>query len=333
MVIVRSSLLQGLGILLTCFGTVHEALATDEPDFDPQTLAQALDPASYVVRGHPVFSRVDTAGSGERYHDVGGRLSGEALDLSSAPYEPWEKDIDAIHFMLSDAKRRRIYLEEFRRALTLQLGRERYLRLDFYERWAIAVEILLVEKGLISPIDVGSLSFDANVLCNPRTKNGVGDGVKDQRLIDRDEAKRRVNLVKQALIDRGIMTQDEILSGEDEALGSGQGVLAAMPDADGLVADMGGGSLELVRVAGDAVLQRTSLRLGTMRVAEIRASGHGKLRRHVQTVLGKLAWLDDCAGRPLYLVGGAWRALAHGAVMPRKTFLTVRPTPGGWSSP
>jgi exopolyphosphatase/guanosine-5'-triphosphate,3'-diphosphate pyrophosphatase len=103
----------------------------------------------------------------------------------------------------------------------------------------------------------------------------------------------------------------EILSGEDEALGSGQGVLAAMPDADGLVADMGGGSLELVRVAGDGVLQRTSLRLGTMRVAEIRASGHGKLRRHVQSVLGKLTWLDDCAGRPLYLVGGAWRALAR----------------------
>ncbi|WP_295635696.1 Ppx/GppA family phosphatase [Novosphingobium sp.] len=103
----------------------------------------------------------------------------------------------------------------------------------------------------------------------------------------------------------------EILSGEDEAVGSGQGVLAAMPGADGLVADMGGGSLELVRVAGDAVLQRTSLRLGTMRVAEIRASGHGKLRRHVQTVLGKLAWLDNCAGRPLYLVGGAWRALAR----------------------
>jgi exopolyphosphatase/guanosine-5'-triphosphate,3'-diphosphate pyrophosphatase len=103
----------------------------------------------------------------------------------------------------------------------------------------------------------------------------------------------------------------EILSGEDEAVGSGQGVLAAMPQADGLVADMGGGSLELVRVAGDAVLQRTSLRLGTMRVAEIRSSGHGKLRRHVQTVLGKLDWLGDCAGRPLYLVGGAWRALAR----------------------
>ena len=103
----------------------------------------------------------------------------------------------------------------------------------------------------------------------------------------------------------------EVLSGEEEAVGSGHGVLAAMPHADGLVADMGGGSLELVRVADDAVLQRVSLRLGTMRVAEIRSSGHGKLRRAVQARLAKLDWLGECAGKPLYLVGGAWRALAR----------------------
>ena len=103
----------------------------------------------------------------------------------------------------------------------------------------------------------------------------------------------------------------EILSGEDEAVGAGEGVLAATPHADGLVADMGGGSLELVRVKDDTVLSRASLRLGTMRVAEIRASGHGKLRRQVGAMLGTLDWLGECAGRPLYLVGGAWRALAR----------------------
>lgn len=70
MVVVRSSLLQGLSIVLTCLGPVHEALATEESDFDPQTLAQALDPASYVVRGRPVSSRVDIAGPGERFQDV-----------------------------------------------------------------------------------------------------------------------------------------------------------------------------------------------------------------------------------------------------------------------
>lgn len=103
----------------------------------------------------------------------------------------------------------------------------------------------------------------------------------------------------------------EVLSGEDEAVGSGHGVLAATPDADGLVADMGGGSLELVRVADDRVLRTASFPLGAMRVAEVRARGHGKLRRHVEAALKSLGWLDECAGRPLYLVGGAWRTLAR----------------------
>jgi nitrile hydratase subunit alpha len=146
----------------------------------------------------------------ERYHDVGGRID-SALDLTSVDYEPWEKDIDAIHFMLADAKRRRVLLEEFRRALTLQLGRDRYLRLDFYERWAIAIEILLVEKGVISPIDVGGSGFDLNVLYHQRAISSLRDGEpENQRAIDRQEAQRRVALLKQALIDRGIVTQEEI---------------------------------------------------------------------------------------------------------------------------
>lgn len=145
----------------------------------------------------------------ERYHDVGGRIDAP-LDLSRSGYEPWEKEIDAIHFMLADAKRRRIFLEEFRRALTLQLGRERYLRLDFYERWAIAIEVLLVEKGLISPVDVGSSGFDLNVLQHQRAPVSAEDAASKQRVTDRQEAERRSMLLKQALIERGVMTQHEI---------------------------------------------------------------------------------------------------------------------------
>ena len=42
----------------------------------------------------------------------------------------------------------------------------------------------------------------------------------------------------------------EILSGADEAMAGARGVLGAIPDAAGVVADLGGGSLELVRVGG-----------------------------------------------------------------------------------
>ena len=103
----------------------------------------------------------------------------------------------------------------------------------------------------------------------------------------------------------------ELLSGEDEAIAAGFGVISALPDADGLVADMGGGSLELVRVADREVHERTSLPLGAMRVASIRATGTGRLRKVVRAKLAELDWIGAVAGKPLYLVGGAWRTLAR----------------------
>mgnify|MGYP000028146652 CR=1 FL=1 len=103
----------------------------------------------------------------------------------------------------------------------------------------------------------------------------------------------------------------EILDGNAEGQASGYGVIAGAPEADGLVADMGGGSLELVRVCDGQVGDRTSLALGAMRVAEIRSRGPGKLRKKLRTLLSRLDWAGEAAGRPLYLVGGSWRALAR----------------------
>src|SRR3569623_2387894 len=41
-----------------------------------------------------------------------------------------------------------------------------------------------------------------------------------------------------------------VLAGEDEARIAAEGVVAGIPDADGLVADLGGGSLDMVTVKG-----------------------------------------------------------------------------------
>jgi exopolyphosphatase/guanosine-5'-triphosphate,3'-diphosphate pyrophosphatase len=103
----------------------------------------------------------------------------------------------------------------------------------------------------------------------------------------------------------------ELLSGEEEANAAGFGVISTNPAATGLVADLGGGSLELVRIGGGEVLERVSLPLGAMRVAAIRAGGQGKLRRVVGELCARHGWLDQVAGARLYLVGGAWRALAR----------------------
>ena len=103
----------------------------------------------------------------------------------------------------------------------------------------------------------------------------------------------------------------ELLSGDQEAQAAGLGVISAHPQARGLVADMGGGSLELVRVAGGEVHEKISLLFGAMRVASIRAGGRGQLRKALHKATEPHHWLREVAGQPLYLVGGAWRALAR----------------------
>jgi exopolyphosphatase/guanosine-5'-triphosphate,3'-diphosphate pyrophosphatase len=102
----------------------------------------------------------------------------------------------------------------------------------------------------------------------------------------------------------------ELLSGEEEAIGAGYGVLSAIPDADGIVGDLGGGSLELIRVGGGAVRDRVSFPLGVLRVAAIRKEP-GALQRRVAKLIEDAGWSRRGAGLPLYLVGGSWRSMAR----------------------
>lgn len=100
-----------------------------------------------------------------------------------------------------------------------------------------------------------------------------------------------------------------VLSGEDEARLSAYGVMAGFPQAEGIVGDLGGGSLELVRVGGEQVHEMATLPLGPLRLNEAMAQGEtiGTLARKS---LGGVDWLADAEGATLYAVGGAWRSLA-----------------------
>ena len=102
----------------------------------------------------------------------------------------------------------------------------------------------------------------------------------------------------------------ELLSGEQEGRASGFGVISAFPTADGIVGDLGGGSLELARVRGGDVHETISLPLGVLRLAGMK-KGRGVLDRHVRKLLVKAGWQDIERDLPLWLVGGSWRALAR----------------------
>ena len=97
-----------------------------------------------------------------------------------------------------------------------------------------------------------------------------------------------------------------VLSGEEEACASAYGAIGAFPDAEGVVADLGGGSLELVAVANGSCGEGATFPLGTLRLPALREGGD--FERKVEEMLRKSRW---ARGRgPLYMVGGTWRAFA-----------------------
>lgn len=102
----------------------------------------------------------------------------------------------------------------------------------------------------------------------------------------------------------------EVLTAEEEARLAGEGVLSAIPGADGIVGDLGGGSLELADVRGGMVRTAISLPLGVLRVDDD-ADGERQALDILRAGLKQSGLADASAGRPLYMVGGSWRALAR----------------------
>ena len=101
-----------------------------------------------------------------------------------------------------------------------------------------------------------------------------------------------------------------ILSGEEEAATSADGLLLGVPGADGILGDIGGGSLEVVDLDAGRLRASASLPLGVIRLAERAGGDPVRARAIAEEALSAIPWLGRGQGRDLYLVGGAWRALA-----------------------
>lgn len=112
-----------------------------------------------------------------------------------------------------------------------------------------------------------------------------------------------------------------VLSGEEEADVSAFGVIGAFPGAKGVVADLGGGSLELVGIENGACAEGVSLPLGTLRLPALRQHGASKFRKAIRGELKHAGWAAAHGG-PLFMVGGTWRAMAAYAMHKSKYPLT-----------
>ncbi|MBV9825071.1 MAG: Ppx/GppA family phosphatase [Alphaproteobacteria bacterium] len=105
----------------------------------------------------------------------------------------------------------------------------------------------------------------------------------------------------------------QIIPGAEEARLSASGVLAGMRRLDGIVGDLGGGSVELIPVnsaAREQIGTGVSLPIGALRLAELGDNRRAVLAA-IERAIDGVGLLRRCAGKSLYLVGGAWRALAR----------------------
>jgi exopolyphosphatase/guanosine-5'-triphosphate,3'-diphosphate pyrophosphatase len=102
--------------------------------------------------------------------------------------------------------------------------------------------------------------------------------------------------------------QLRILKGEEEAHYSALGVLAGAPDAEGVVGDLGGSSLELVRLNAGHPGLGISLPLGPFALGQGRPFDAAAVRREAAR---RLNGASAFRAARFYAVGGAWRALAQ----------------------
>jgi hypothetical protein len=85
-------------------------------------------------------------------HDVGGTSAGP-VDTEPHKMSFWEKQIDAIHTLLGDEKRR-ITVRDQNRYFIESLGHDVYQRLNYYERWTAAMALQLVRKDVLSQDEI-----------------------------------------------------------------------------------------------------------------------------------------------------------------------------------
>jgi exopolyphosphatase / guanosine-5'-triphosphate,3'-diphosphate pyrophosphatase len=114
-----------------------------------------------------------------------------------------------------------------------------------------------------------------------------------------------------SLAERTIGADIDVLSGAREAELTALGVISGVHRADGVVGDLGGGSLELVDVHGTRASHGLTRPLGGLALADISAKSVKKAEKFVKKTLAALPVLKGCADRNFYAVGGTWRSLAR----------------------
>lgn len=178
--------------------------------------------------------------------------------------------------------------------------------------WTVFNEKVLAGLGRDLP-DTGRLS-DYGVqmaLGALRRFRAVLDGVRPDEIFTAAtaavrEAKDGPEFIARVEAETGLKIR--VIAGQEEARLSALGVVTGHPGADGVVGDLGGSSLELVRVSKGKPGSGVTLPLGPFALGAPHHFDAEAVRAEVGKRLAKVA--KDYRGARFYAVGGAWRNIA-----------------------
>src|SRR5579871_1381328 len=106
-------------------------------------------------------------------------------------------------------------------------------------------------------------------------------------------------------------TRVDVVSGRREAELSALGIISGFHKPDGIVGDLGGGSLELTDVSGRKLKSGITLPLGGLALQDASAKSLTRAEKIVKNALSHAPLLKGDRGRDFYAVGGTWRSLAR----------------------
>ena len=86
-------------------------------------------------------------------HDMGGMPDDQPIDRTERALTDWERRAGALVDVL--CQKRLMTSDELRRGIEA-LSPESYRRLGYYERWSASLELLMVEKGLLTTEEIDS---------------------------------------------------------------------------------------------------------------------------------------------------------------------------------
>lgn len=104
--------------------------------------------------------------------------------------------------------------------------------------------------------------------------------------------------------------QTRVLSGAEEAHFAALGVIAGIPEFDGIVGDLGGGSLEFAALRARLDSVGETHELGAIRIEDDAEGDISKAKKLARERLEKSALLAERGGGSFAAIGGTWRSLA-----------------------